>query len=106
MTFTFKTSQELQKLLGERLKALRIDRRMTQAELAAKAQCSLRAVQKLEAGSGSTIDTLMRFLKATASENVIDLIAPEPMISPMAMLALGRRPARVRHASVKGSNAD
>jgi len=71
---------------------------MTQAEAASKAGVSLRALQKLEAGEGSTLETVLRFLKAIDRINLLETIAPHVTVSPMAMLASGREPQRVRHS--------
>jgi transcriptional regulator with XRE-family HTH domain len=98
MDHEYQTPEELQRFLGDRLKLLRVDRRLTQSETAAKAGVSLRAVQKLEAGEGSTLETFLRFLKAIDHTDVLEMLAPTPTISPMAMLNSRKRPSRVRHS--------
>jgi len=97
MDYSYQTPSELQKILGERLQRLRLDNRLTQSEVASKAGLSLRALQKLEAGEGSTVETFLRFLKAVGQIQAIELLAPTPTVSPMAMLASRREPMRVRH---------
>ena len=91
------TIHELQSFLGDRLRALRVERRLTQEEAAAKGAVSLRALQQLEAGKGSTVETLLRALKAVGQVNTLDALAPQPTVSPLAMLKSNKQPSRVRH---------
>ena len=58
MEQTYRSPAELQSELGERLRALRLNRNLAQREVAAKAGVSLRSVINLEAGKGSTVETL------------------------------------------------
>lgn len=97
MNLSYATIDELQTLLGERLRALRVEHRLTQHEAAVKGAVSLRALQQLEAGKGSTVETLLRALKALNHLDAIDTLAPEPTISPLAMLKSRKQPTRVRH---------
>ncbi len=97
MDFEYATIAELQTLLGNRLQAMRIDRRLTQEEAAAKGGLSLRALQQLEGGKGSTVETFLRALKALGSIDALDTLAPQPTISPLAMLKSRKAPTRVRH---------
>src|SRR5580693_4717438 len=60
----FKSPTELQIELGRRLRQLRLHRNIDQRTLAEKAGIALTALQKLEAGRGSSVRTLVRTLKA------------------------------------------
>jgi transcriptional regulator with XRE-family HTH domain len=92
----FKTPGELQIALGERLRRIRLSRNADQATTAAKAGISERALRNLEAGRGSTVETLVRFLKALDALNGIDLLAPQPLVSPMMLLRTHTEPQRMR----------
>ena len=63
-TLSFTTPHELQILLGERLRRLRLNRNLDQLTTAEKAGVSEKALRNLEAGRGSTVETLLRVLKA------------------------------------------
>jgi transcriptional regulator with XRE-family HTH domain len=65
-------TQELEGRLGERLRALRIARNRTQAELAEEANVSLGALKRLEQGAGSTTTTLVSVVQALGEEKWID----------------------------------
>jgi transcriptional regulator with XRE-family HTH domain len=90
---SFKTTSELQTLLGERIRRLRLSRNQDQRTTAEKAGISDRSLRNLEAGRGSTVETLLRTLKALDSLDGIDMLAPEAVVSPLALL----RHAKMRH---------
>ena len=93
-------TDELEKRLGERLRALRIARHTTQAELAEKANVSLGALKRLEHGQGSTTATLLSVARALGQERWIDAIGPAPTsFNPLDVLEArtkAPRPQRVR----------
>lgn len=93
---TYATVEESLRALGERLKQLRIRKRLTQRELALKANVSLRTVRSLELGKGGNLNSFVRMLRALDAMPQLDVIAPPPQFSPMATLRLGRPPKRVR----------
>src|SRR5438067_12246927 len=89
----FKSPAELQIELGKRLRRLRLQRNIDQRTLAEKAGVALTALQKLEAGRGSTVRTLVRTLKALNYLEGIEMLAPEPTLNPLTLL----RCTRPRH---------
>jgi len=101
MDMSYKTPHEIQSFLGARLQALRVDRGLSQIAAADKAGVSLRTLQALESGSGSTLETFLRTLKALGEINALSNLVPEPMVSPLALLAAEQkrnRPKRVRRS--------
>ena len=86
----------LQHDLGHRLRQLRLSRNLDQRTVADKAGISLRALSKLENGQGSTLGTFLRTLRALDYVKGIDMIAPEPTVSPLALLKNPRPAQRVR----------
>lgn len=96
MEHSVKTPDELQKQLGERLKLRRINHNYSQKELAKKAGISLKTLRNLEHGNGSSVETLVRTLKALDATNVLDQLAPTPAVSPLAILRNASPPQRVR----------
>jgi len=106
MDLSYKTPEELQIVMGERLRSLRLSRNLTQRELADKAGLSLRALHNLEAGAGSTIESLVRVLKALNTANAIELLAPQSQVSPLMLLKHGHQPRRAgRPHTRKGGQA-
>ncbi len=87
--------------LGGRLAKIRLDRNLTQAQLATQAGVSKRTVERLEAGVVAT--QLSGFIRVCRVLNVIerfDLLVPEPVPSPVAQLKMAGR-KRQRASTVK-----
>lgn len=93
---SFRTPHELQVLLGERLRRLRLNRNLDQRSTAEKAGISEKALRNLETGRGSTVETLLRVLKALDSLQGIDLLAPETTVNPLDLLRQHKPPQRAR----------
>src|SRR5271167_4285966 len=73
--------------LGGRLTKIRLDRNLTQAELAMQAGVSKRTVERLESGAVAT--QLSGFIRVCRVLEVIerfDLLVPEPVPSPVEQL--------------------
>lgn len=90
----YSTPEEIQAQLGERVRRLRLNRNQDQAHVASKAGVSERALRGLESGEGSKLMTFIRVLKALDELVSLDVLAPEPSVSPMAMLGRGQLPQR------------
>jgi transcriptional regulator with XRE-family HTH domain len=77
----FPTTARQLTLLGERVRAARLRRRMTQAALAARADVSLPTLRKLEQGeASSSLATLLRALQVLGLEKDLDLLAKDDEI--------------------------
>ncbi len=83
---SFRSPDELQAALGKQLQELRIARNLNQIATASKAGISEKALRNLESGRGSTVETLVRVLKALDSLDGLRLLAPRPSVSPLAIL--------------------
>jgi transcriptional regulator with XRE-family HTH domain len=91
--------------LGGRLAKIRLDRNLTQAELATQAGVSKRTVERLETGAVAT--QLSGFIRVCRVLEVIErfeLLVPEPVPSPVAQLKLARR-KRQRASTAKPSQS-
>jgi len=85
MSARFMTPAELQETLGANLKAIRLDLNLTQADVAGRADVSERALRKLEAGTGSTVETLLRVMRVIGLSGAISRLAPMPDVDPIAL---------------------
>jgi len=97
--------EDLQGDLGHRLRQLRLARNLDQRTTAERAGISLRALGKLENGRGSTLETLLRTLRALDYVKGIAALAPEPTINPLTMLSTSKQPQRVRRSRKLGKTA-
>jgi transcriptional regulator with XRE-family HTH domain len=73
-----------------------VSRNIDQKSAAEKAGIARSALQNLEAGRGSTVETLLRTLKALNHLEGIETLAPEPTINPLALLKTKKAPERAR----------
>lgn len=87
--------------LGHRLARVRLDRNLTQAELAEQAGVSKRTVERLESGAAATqLSGFLRVCRALGLLDRFDALIPEPPPSPIAQLKL-RGKQRRRASSAK-----
>jgi transcriptional regulator with XRE-family HTH domain len=94
----FKSPNELQAELGRRMRQLRLSRNLDQRTVADKAGVARAALQNLEAGRGSSVQTLLRTLKALNYLEGIEILAPQPTVNPLALLRTHKPPQRVRRS--------
>ena len=100
MESIIKSPSELQRDLGAATRALRVSRGLTQSEVAAKAGVALRSIATLERVGNSSLETFVRALNALGAADVIAKLAPQPQVSPLALLRHGgNAQQRVRHRS-------
>lgn len=80
------------KELGTRFARLRLDRNLTQSQLAELAGISKRTTERLEAGSVATqLSGFIRVCRALEIIERFDLLLPEPSLSPIDQLKLHGR---------------
>ena len=77
------TVDEVEVVLGERLKSLRIHKNLDQATLAKQAGISVRTLRNLETGGGSSLRTLIQVVRGLGREAWFETIAPVPSINPL-----------------------
>ena len=86
-----KTNQEIASDLGEQIKNARLQLNRTQADIALQANISRRALQALEAGGGSSLETFIAVCRCIGKTDWIYTFAPTPAVNPMLMLQLKTR---------------
>jgi len=72
--------------LGERLAQHRLDRNLTQAQLAEEAGVSKRTLVRLEGGESTQLTNLIRVVRALGLLSNLDTFIPPPLQSPIEQL--------------------
>ena len=96
-SISFKTPTELQAELGKRLRELRLQRNLDQRTIAERAGIAEKSLRNLEAGRGSSVETLVRTLKALDFLEGIEMLAPQPSVNPLSLLKTAKPRLRARH---------
>ncbi len=94
------TAEALLSELGGRLARVRLDRNLTQAELAEQAGVSKRTVERLESGAATQLSGFIRVCRALGLLERFDALIPESLPSPIVQLKLRGRQRR-RASSAK-----
>ncbi len=89
--------EEMEGLVGESLKALRLSRNIGQQLLAERAGVSTRALQSLENGEGSTLSTFVKIMRALGREDWFKTLAPVATVNPMTVVRKAAPRQRARN---------
>ncbi|HKH78614.1 MAG TPA: helix-turn-helix transcriptional regulator, partial [Solirubrobacteraceae bacterium] len=77
------TDESVLSELGARLERVRLERNLTQRELAARAGVAYKAIQRIEAGESVKLTSLIRVLRGLELLDALDQLVPEPTPSPI-----------------------
>ena len=78
-------------LLGKRIQKERLNQNITQSDLAHRAGIGRTVLTRLENGKGCTLSSLIRILRILGKIDQIDLLLPEPGLSPVQLSKLSGR---------------
>lgn len=70
------TIEQLEGILGERLRESRLSKNLTQQDVADRAGVHVSLVRRLEGGAGSTLKTFIAIVKALGQEDWLQTVAP------------------------------
>lgn len=94
------TDEAILSELGGRFARMRLEKNLTQAQLAERAGVSKRTVERLERGDvAPQMSGFIRVCRALELVERFELLVPEPVMSPMLQLRLGGK--RRRRASTR-----
>ncbi|WP_455221326.1 helix-turn-helix domain-containing protein [Kaarinaea lacus] len=92
MDFYTLSDKAIEEALGERFRALRLRKNITQQELADATLLSLNTIKALESGSGK-LSTIIAVLRELGALDQLDNFIPETQVSP---LQLAKMQGKVR----------
>ena len=94
------SDEALLRELGQRIARLRLERNLSQAQLAEQAGISKRTLERLEAGAAATqLSLFLRVLRQLDLLERLELLLPEPQPSPLALLEQQQQQATRKRAS-------
>ncbi len=100
------TITEWEGILGDQVRAARLDAGLDQERLAERANVSPSAVSNLERGRGTSVRTLIAVVRALGRTDWLEGLAPPITVSPMRMLQGQHSPRqRVRRPGRPGGVA-
>ena len=89
--------------LGERFARCRLDRQLTQADVAEQAGISKRTVERIEAGASAQLSSIIRLLRVLDLLSGLEIMVPGKETSPMDLL---KRKGKIRKRASSRQNAD
>lgn len=93
------TVAALQAEVGRRLREIRISQLLTQAQVADRAGIARATLIRMEKGLETDLSCFLAVLKALGRADVLEMVLPEALPSPIEMLKrAGAKPQRVRAA--------
>jgi transcriptional regulator with XRE-family HTH domain len=99
------TDQAILTEIGERLSRARLDKNLSQAQLALEAGVSKRTIERMEAGESVQITSFVRVLRALGRIEALDGIIPESDGRPMDLLRRqGKRRQRAARSEESGGD--
>lgn len=87
MDLYFMNDKAVAQELGQRVRRMRLNKNMTQAQVSEFSGVSLKAIKSVEGGKG-TILSLIKILRALKCLGNLDAFLPEPEISPRQLVKL------------------
>lgn len=86
------SDSQIEAILCGRLESIRLNRNITQAQLAKEAGVSPRTIRRMEKGEGISLATLIRVLKALRLLDRLDVMLPVQQIQPIERVKKTARP--------------
>ena len=81
-----RTVANWEQLIGERIKRARLDKNLTQNEVAERCGITQLTISKLESGKGSRLSTLINVMKVLDLEEQFEMLVPPKPVSPIQIL--------------------
>lgn len=99
---TGKTDREMLREIGQRLSGYRLQKNLTQEELAAATGLNQKTISHAEAGKDPRLSTIIRILRALGRIEALDAFLPKPGVSPLILARMAGRERRRARKSRHG----
>ncbi|HET8769929.1 MAG TPA: helix-turn-helix domain-containing protein [Gemmatimonadaceae bacterium] len=80
------TTGEILRELGERLRRLRLQENQSVSDLAERAGVGERTIGRVEAGENTSLESLVKILRALGRLDGFEALLPEPLVSPIQLV--------------------
>ena len=100
------SNPQIERELGIRLKNRRLERNLSQEQVAERSGLSRRTITAIENGQGSTLTTLIALLRALHALDVLEGFLPNPGPSPIALAKLQKEPRKYASKPRKAQPAE
>lgn len=95
------TNTRIERIVGERIKKLRLEYNITQQDLAKKTGLSRVSISKIERGMGVNLSSLLEIMRGLRVLENIEHLIPEPEISPIEIIRLKNKTKKKRASTKK-----
>jgi transcriptional regulator with XRE-family HTH domain len=102
MAIANKTHIEILQEIGNRLRAYRLQRNLSQEDLAVQAGVNRTTVRDVERGKDSQLSTLAKILRALGRLEALDAFLPVPSVSPIQLMKSRGKPRQRARKSTRG----
>lgn len=92
------TTAEILRELGVRVQAYRLQQNQTVEQLAREAGIASRTINRAEAGQNTSLETVVKLLRALGRLDALDAVLPPPLVSPIQLAELQGRERRRAYA--------
>lgn len=99
---TVKTDDEILREIGNRLGAYRLQKNVTQEEMAAATGLNQKTISHAESGKDPRLSTIIKILRMLGRLEALDAFLPKPGISPVMLAKLSGRPRQRARKSRRG----
>jgi len=82
----FRTIEQIETMIGEKLRAYRLESNKSQEEVAAMAGVSAGVLRRMENGEGTNLRAFIKIVKALRLEDWFETLAPIPAVNPYLMI--------------------
>ncbi|NOX28980.1 MAG: helix-turn-helix transcriptional regulator [Actinobacteria bacterium] len=101
-----RNDRQIMASLGQRIRAARLNRNLTQAEMATRSGIVRQTVAAIEGGNDVSLTTLVAVLRVLGLTDRIDSLVPEQVDSPMARLQNTSKPRQRARRSTAAPNQE
>ena len=92
----YRTIEDWERFLGERIKGLRVRKNISQEEMAARTGLSISTIHRIESGKGVSLGGFLRVLQTLDATRQLETLVPEADFSPIQVRDLGHQRKRSR----------